>query len=138
MKIKMATIHTKYLGELRTKAIHVKSGNELITDAPVDNKGQGEYFSPTDLLATALGSCMITIAGQAGYTHGFSVDDTTIDITKIMASNPRRVAEVTVELNFPKKPYTEKQKEIIRVACLNCPVAKSLHSEIKQSVVFNF
>jgi putative redox protein len=134
----MITIHTQYIGELRTKVVHVKSGNELVTDAPVDNKGRGEAFSPTDLLAASLGSCMITIAGMAAQEQGFSVDGTTIDITKIMASNPRRVAEVIVELNFPKNNFTEKQKERIRVACLNCPVAKSLHPDLKQTVVFNF
>lgn len=81
---------------------------------------------------------MITIAGMAAQEHGFSIDGTTIDITKIMASNPRRVAEVIVELHFPKNNFTEKHKEIIRVACLNCPVAKSLHPDLKQTVVFNF
>ena len=111
---------------------------ELVTDAPVDNKGRGEAFSPTDLLAASLGSCMITIAGMAAQEHGFSIDGTTIDITKIMASNPRRVAEVIVELHFPKNNFTEKQKKIIQVACLNCPVAKSLHPDLKQTVVFNF
>lgn len=134
----MATIHTEYTGELRTKALHVRSGMELITDAPVDNKGRGEAFSPTDLLASSLGSCMITIAGMAAQEHGFSIDGTTIDITKIMASNPRRVAEVIVELHFPKNNFTEKQKKIIQVACLNCPVAKSLHPDLKQTIVFNF
>jgi len=134
----MATIQTQYIGSLRSKATHVKSGNVLVTDAPLDNKGRGEAFSPTDLLATSLGSCMITIAGMAAQEHGFSIDGTTIDITKIMASNPRRVAEVIVELHFPKNNFTEKHKEIIRVACLNCPVAKSLHPDLKQTVVFNF
>jgi putative redox protein len=134
----MPTIHTKYTGELRTKAIHVKSGKELITDAPVDNNGRGEAFSPTDLLAASLGSCMITIAGMAAQADGFSIDGTTIDITKIMDSNPRRVSEVIVELHFPKNNFTEKQKERIRVACLNCPVAKSLHADLKQTVVFDF
>src|SRR4030042_5740768 len=114
----MATIHTQYIGELRTKAVHLKSGNDLVTDAPVDNKGRGEAFSPTDLLAASLGSCMITIAGLAAQEREFSVDGTTMDITKIMASNPRRVAEVIVELPFPKNNVTEKQMEIIRVACL--------------------
>jgi uncharacterized OsmC-like protein len=134
----MTTIQTKYLGNLRTKAMHIASGNELITDAPVDNKGRGEAFSPTDLLATALGSCMITIAGMAANEHGFSIDGTTLDITKIMASNPRRVAEVKVELHFPENNYTEIQKKIIREACINCPVAKSLHPDLIQTVVFNF
>jgi putative redox protein len=134
----MATIHTEYTGELRTKAVHLKSGKELITDAPVDNNGRGEAFSPTDLLAASLGSCMITIAGMAAQAHGFSIDGTTIDITKIMASNPRRVSEVIVELHFPKNNFTEKQQELIRVACLNCPAAKSLHPDLRQTVVFDF
>jgi len=138
MKAKMATLHTEYLGELRTKARHLASGNELVTDAPIDNKGRGEAFSPTDLLAASLGSCMITIAGMAAQEHGFSIEGTRIDITKIMASDPRRVAEVIVDLYFPDNNYTDKQKAIIRVACLNCPVAKSLHSDLKQTVVFNF
>ncbi|MBN1416296.1 MAG: OsmC family protein [Bacteroidales bacterium] len=134
----MPTIYTEYLGELRTKAVHVNSGNELVTDAPVDNKGRGEAFSPTDLLATALGSCMITIAGMEAQEHGFSIDGTTIDITKIMAGDPRRVAEVILELFFPENNYTENQKEIIKVACLNCPVAKSLHPDLKKTIIFNF
>jgi putative redox protein len=134
----MATIHTQYPGDLRTKARHLASGNELLTDAPVDNKGRGETFSPTDLLAAALGSCMITIAGMAAQEHGFSIDGTTIDITKIMAGNPRRVAEIIVELHFPANNFSQKHQEIIRVACLNCPVAKSLHPDLKQSVIFNF
>ena len=85
------TTQTIYLGELRTKATHVRSGNEIITDAPPDNKGKGEYFSPTDLLATSLGSCMITIMGIAAREHGFNIDGTTAKIWKIMDSNPRRV-----------------------------------------------
>jgi putative redox protein len=134
----MPTIHTEYTGELRTRAKHIKSGMELITDAPEDNKGRGEAFSPTDLLATALGSCMITIAGMTAQEHGFSIDGTTIDITKIMASDPRRVAEVVVELHFPKNNFTGRQKDLIRQACLNCPVANSVHPDLKKTVVFNF
>jgi uncharacterized OsmC-like protein len=134
----MVTIQTLYQGDLRTIARHVASGNELLTDAPLDNKGRGETFSPTDLLATSLGSCMITIAGIAAREHGFSIDGTRIDITKIMANDPRRVSEIIVELHFPANNYTMKQKELIRHACLNCPVAKSLHPDLKQTVVFNF
>ncbi|MBN2273170.1 MAG: OsmC family protein [Bacteroidales bacterium] len=134
----MPTIYTEYLGELRTKARHIASGDELVTDAPVDNNGRGEAFSPTDLLATALGSCMITITAMKAQENGFSVDGTTIGITKIMASDPRRVAEVIAELNFPKNNYSEAQKSIIRDACLTCPVYLSLHTELKKSVVFNF
>ncbi|HAL65647.1 MAG TPA: osmotically inducible protein OsmC, partial [Bacteroidales bacterium] len=87
----MITIETIYLGELRTKATHLQSGNSIITDAPLDNQGKGEAFSPTDLLAAALASCMLTIMGIAARTHGFNIDGTKAEITKIMESNPRRV-----------------------------------------------
>jgi putative redox protein len=134
----MPTIETKYLGEIRTQATHVHSGNTLITDAPVDNKGRGEAFSPTDLLATSLGSCAMTIIGIAAQTHGFNVDGTEIRITKIMAENPRRVGEVVLEFDFPKNNYSEKEKAIIENAARTCPVAKSLNQELKQTFIFNF
>lgn len=134
----MATIETKYLGDLKTEARHVRSGNTLITDPPVDNQGKGEAFSPTDLLATSLGSCMMTLIGIASRTHQFNVDGTTIQITKIMAENPRRVGEVVVELFFPDHGYSEKEKTIIKNAALTCPVAKSLHPDLKQTILFNF
>jgi putative redox protein len=134
----MPTIETKYPGELRTKATHVRSGNTLITDAPVDNKGKGEAFSPTDLLATSLGSCAMTIIGIASRTHGFNVDGTEIHITKIMAENPRRVGEVIVEFEFPKNDYSENEKAIIENAAKTCPVAKSLNAELKQTFIFTY
>ncbi|MEI6898856.1 MAG: OsmC family protein [Bacteroidota bacterium] len=134
----MTTIQTQYLGELRTEAQHVRSGNRLITDAPVDNQGKGEAFSPTDLLATALGSCMLTIMGIAANTHGFNIDGTLIGITKIMADNPRRVGEVVVEFSFPRNNYSEKEKIMIENAAKTCPVAKSLHPDLKQTLVFHF
>lgn len=134
----MITIETVYSGQLRTEAKHIQSGNKLITDAPTDNQGKGEAFSPTDLLATSLGSCMLTIMGIAANTQGFSIDGTTINITKIMASEPRRVGEVICEFNFPDISYTEKQKKIIRNASDTCPVSKSLHPDLKQTIIFNF
>ena len=134
----MPTIETKYIGELRTHATHVRSGNKLITDAPVDNKGKGEAFSPTDLLATSLGSCAMTIIGIAAQTHGFNVDETGIRITKIMAENPRRVAEVIVEFDFPDNNYSAKEKAIIENAAKTCPTSKSLHPDLKQTLVFNY
>ena len=134
----MLTIETKYQGNLRTEAKHVQSGNILITDAPVDNNGKGEAFSPTDLLATALGSCMLTIIGIAANTHGFSIDGTSIQITKIMADNPRRVGEVIVEFQFPPNHYSDKEKSIIENAAKTCPVAKSLHPDLKQNTIFNY
>jgi putative redox protein len=134
----METVRTLYLGGLRTSATHIRSGNNIITDAPVDNNGKGEAFSPTDLLATSLGSCMMTIIGIAAQTHGFDVDGTVLRITKVMAENPRRVGEVIVEFDFPDRTYSEKEKAIIRNAAKTCPVALSLHPDLKQTVVRNF
>ena len=134
----METVRTQYIGGLRTKAHHVNSGNELITDAPLDNKGRGEAFSPTDLLATSLGSCALTIMGIAANEHGFNIDGTEVKITKIMTSNPRRVGEVVVEFNFPQNNYSEKEKKFIRVAADSCPVNQSLHPDLKKTFVFNF
>ncbi len=134
----METARTVYLGDLRTKAVHLQSGTEIITDAPTDNQGRGEAFSPTDLVATALGSCMMTIMGIAARTHGFNVDGAELRITKIMRSDPRRIAEVVIDIDFPEVEYTEKQKKILRVCADTCPVALSLHPELKQTVTLNF
>ena len=135
---KVETARTIYKGDLRTEALHVRSGVKIITDAPPDNQGRGEFFSPTDLVATALGSCMITIMGIAARTHGFNIDGTEAVITKVMTSNPRRIGEIIITFNFPDIPYSEKQKEIIEKAGLTCPVALSLHPELKQSITFHF
>ena len=132
------TTQTIYLGELRTRAKHVRSGQEIITDAPPDNKGKGEAFSPTDLLATSLGSCMITIMGIAAREHGFDMDGTTARIWKIMESNPRRVGEVKIELTFPSNNYSEKEKKIIERSAFTCPVYLSLHPDLKKTITFNF
>jgi len=132
------TTQTIYLGELRTRAKHVRSGQEIITDAPPDNKGKGEAFSPTDLLATSLGSCMITIMGIAAREHGFDMDGTTARIWKIMESNPRRVGEVKIELTFPPKNYSEKEKKIIERSAFTCPVYLSLHPDLKKTITFNY
>jgi uncharacterized OsmC-like protein len=134
----MPTIHTHYEGNLRTRARHQASGNELITDAPLDNQGKGEAFSPTDLLSASLGSCMLTIMGIAARTHDFSIEGTAVDITKVMANNPRRVAEVVVEFTMPVQAYSEKEKSILEKAALTCPVALSLHPDLKQTVIFNW
>ena len=109
----MATSKITYTGGLRTAAIHLKSGSEIITDAPVDNQGKGEAFSPTDLLATSLGNCMLTIVGIAAKTHDFNIDGTTAEVTKIMGENPRRVTEIVVNLQFPANNYSDKEKEIL-------------------------
>jgi len=134
----METTHTIYLGELRTEATHVRSGVKLITDAPPDNQGKGASFSPSDLLATALGSCMLTIMGIAARTHGINIDGTKISITKIMAANPRRVSEVHISFEMPAINYTDKEKSILELAARTCPVALSVHPDIKQLLRFNY
>lgn len=134
----MATIETVYEGNLRTRAKHLGSGSEIITDAPIDNQGKGEAFSPTDLLSASLGSCMLTIMGIAANTHGINMDQTRIRITKIMASNPRRVAEVQIEFDMPAKDYSDKEKTILEHAARTCPVALSLHPDLVQSITFNW
>lgn len=130
--------NTKYLGELRTRAKHKRSGDEIITDAPPDNKGKGEAFSPTDLLATSLGSCMITIMGIAAREHGFNIDGTTAKIWKIMKENPRRVGEVKIELTFPANHFSEKEKKIIEHSAYTCPVYLSLHPELEKTISFHY
>jgi uncharacterized OsmC-like protein len=134
----METSRVTYIGDLRTEAVHLKSGQMIITDAPTDNQGKGEAFSPTDLLATSLGICAITVVGIAARTHGFNVDGTEIKITKIMASDPRRVGEVIVQFDFPKVKYSEKQKQIIRHTINTCPVYLSLHPDLKKTFIINF
>jgi len=134
----MATSKITYNGGLRTTSIHERSGNEIITDAPVDNKGQGQAFSPTDLMATSLGNCMLTIIGIAANEHGFNIDGTTCDVTKVMAENPRRVSEIVVNFQFPANDYTDKVKTIIERSANTCPVAYSIHPDIVKTVTFNF
>lgn len=127
-----------FVGELRSNCVHIASGSIINTDAPIDNHGKGELFSPTDLVSTMLASCMMTIMGIAGNTHGFSIDGATAEVEKVMASNPRRIAEIKVVLNFPPNNYTDREKAFIRQAAKECPVARSLHPDLKQEIIFNF
>jgi len=132
------TVKTKYLGELRTENQHLQSGEVIITDAPVDNRGKGEAFSPTDLLATALGDCIMTIMGIKAMDNNIDIKGTELNITKIMNDSPRRVKEIIVEVNFPKKRYADKDKLLIERVASSCPVALSLHPDVKQSFIFNW
>ena len=134
----MPTVKTTYLGGLRTRNIHLQSGAEIITDAPTDNRGKGEAFSPTDLLATSLGNCIMTIMGIKAIDNGIDLEGTELEITKIMAEGPRRVAEVVVEFYFPKKNYTEEQKRLIESLAGVSPVPLSLHPDLKQTIRFNW
>ena len=133
----MATIETTSLGDLRTEATHLQSGTKIITDAPIDNQGKGEAFSPTDLLAASLGSCMLTIMGIKARASNIDIDGTTISITKIMAADPRRVGEIVINFKFPKE-YTEKEQLLLERAALTCPVYYSLHEDLKKTVDFGW
>ena len=126
------------MGDLRVESMHLQSGNQLITDAPTDNRGKGEAFSPTDLLATSLGSCIMTIMGITAQDHGIDIEGTEMEITKIMASNPRKVAEVVVEFFFPQKGYSNEQRQIIENVAGKSPVPLSLSSELKQTIRFHW
>lgn len=133
----MATIETIYKGGLRTEATHIQSGTKIITDAPVDNHGKGEAFSPTDLMSASLASCMLTIMGIAANSHGINMDDTECSVTKIMAADPRRVSEIVVNFRFPQT-YTEKEQKILERAALTCPVHISLNENLKKTVDFGW
>lgn len=132
------TVKTTYLGDLRTENIHVQSGSKIITDAPIDNRGKGEAFSPTDLLATALGNCIMTIMGIKAMDNGIDIVGTEIEITKIMANDPRRVSEVIMEFKFPKKGYSDDEKRLIESVAGTSPVPLSVNSGLKQTVRFNW
>ena len=134
----MPTSTVLYTSKLRTESTHTLSGNTIITDAPPDNKGRGEAFSPTDLLATSLASCMLTIMGIAANEKGFSIDGTKASVTKVMYSDPRRIGEIHVLLEFPQNNYSEKEKKIIEKAAYTCPVSQSLHPDLKQQIEFHF
>jgi putative redox protein len=134
----MFTISGSYLGSLRTQASHIKSGNSIITDAPIDNNGKGEAFSPTDLVCAALSSCMITIMGILADREKIDLRGLTSEIVKIMSSNPRKIAEIQITFNHPNLVATEEQKEKLKQAARTCPVALSLSESLKQSIEFNF
>ena len=132
----MTTSKVTYQGDLRTIAIHLQSNNEIITDAPVDNQGKGEAFSPTDLLATSLASCMLTIIGIKARDMEIDIAGTTAEVTKIMAAEPRRVSEIHVEITF-SQALDDKTQKILYNTALTCPVAKSIHPDIIQRVTIN-
>lgn len=132
------TVKTTYLGNLRTENVHLQSGSKLITDAPTDNRGKGEAFSPTDLLATALANCIMTIMGIKAMDNGIDIVGTEIDITKVMASNPRRVAEVVMEFKFPKREYSDEEKQLIESVAGTSPVPLSVRTDLKQTILFTW
>jgi putative redox protein len=132
------TIKTIYLGDLRTEATHLQSGNKIITDAPTDNHGKGEFFSPTDLLAASVGSCILTIMGIKARVNGFIIDGATVNTWKIMSENLRRVAEVKMEFDFSMCNLNDKDKEILEKLVKVSPVPLSLHDQTKQTTSLKF
>lgn len=122
----MATAKVTYTGGLRTEAQHLKSGNIIITDAPTDNKGKGEAFSPTDLAATSLASCILTIMGIAAQSRDIDMVGAHAEVTKVMASDPRRISRIEIQIQMPDNKYSEKEKSILEKAAHHCPVGLSL------------
>ena len=131
------TSKVTYLGDLRTKSIHVQSGSEIISDAPLDNNGKGEAFSPTDTVANALASCMMTIMGIKARDLGVDFIGSTAEVTKIMNAEPRRIG--AIEIAFEMQGVTdEKNKTILERSAMTCPVFLSLSSEIEKKIIFNW
>lgn len=130
------TSTVEYEGELRTVCTHLRSGNSFETDAPVDNNGKGERFSPTDLLATSLGTCMITVMGIKARTMGVDLDRVTIEVEKIMKADPRRVGGINLFFHIPDnlKTIDEKTKQILKHTGNTCPVQYSIHPDIEVKV----
>lgn len=125
-----------YLGELRTESTHTLSGDVIVTDAPPDNQGRGEAFSPTDLCATSLANCMITIMGISARNRGLDLSGTTASVTKIMASNPRRIHRIEITLRMPDNNFSALDRQVLETAGRTCPVALSLHPDIEQAIEF--
>ncbi|OUS02070.1 osmotically inducible protein OsmC [Flavobacteriales bacterium 33_180_T64] len=131
------TSKVTYLGDLRTESVHLKSENPFITDAPADNNGKGEAFSPTDTVATGLASCMITVMGIKARDLNIDMTGTTAHVTKTMASNPRRISKIEVILDFPFET-DKKTRTILERTANTCPVHYSLHPDIKKDITFNW
>jgi len=131
------TAKVEYKENLRTECIHVKSNTQIETDAPTDNQGKGERFSPTDLVATALASCMMTLMGIAVQERNINIDGTISEVEKVMGTNPRRISQINIKMILPKdKTYTDKEKAILEKAALTCPVHFSLHPDVEKNVEF--
>ncbi len=131
-----ATSTVTYQGSLRTSAEHLRSGNNIITDAPVDNNGKGEAFSPTDLVATSLASCMITIMGIKADRMGLDIKGASASVVKVMASGPRRIEEIQIQVTMPANNFQYDEKKILEKVAKTCPVALSIHPDTKQIIDF--
>ncbi len=127
-----------YEGDLRTRMTHLYSGSEVITDAPLDNHGLAQAFSPTDMVATALGSCMLTVMGIKAREKDIDLKGTEVEITKVMAADPRRIAAIQARFRFPARHFSEKDRKILEHTARTCPVALSLHPELKKEISFEW
>ena len=127
----------EYKGQLRTEAKHLRSGSVIVTDAPIDNQGKGEAFSPTDLVATALASCMITIMGIVAERDGINIEGVIADVDKIMSKEPRRIGEIKIIITFKSKLTTDQRGKLERAA-KTCPVSGSLHEDLKETIEFSY
>lgn len=136
----MAVMSTvTYLGGLRTECTHLASGSKITTDAPIDNQGKGELFSPTDLCATMLAACASTIMGIYAQSHDVDIEGMEAKVTKRMsADSPRRIAQVDVVFVMPNKGYTDKEKKSLERAAFTCPVHFSLHPDVEQNFIFQW
>ncbi len=132
----MKTAKIVYKGDLRTECTHLLSGSRISTDAPPDNQGKGENFSPTDLTTASLGACMLTIMGIYARAREWNLVGTELEAEKIMGTNPRRIIEIIISISIPAFAVPEKERQGLETAAKNCPVAKSLHPEINQKVSF--
>lgn len=126
-----------YKGNLRTESEHLQSGSKMITDAPVDNHGKGEAFSPTDTVANALATCMLTVMGIKANDIGVDMDNTSAEVTKSMSSSPRRISKIAVNIQFPKS-YPDKERKILENTGKTCPVLLSLHPEVEKIITFSY
>ena len=134
----MNTATARYAGQLRTEASHVASGTIIQTDAPTDNHGRGEAFSPTDLVSTALGACMMTIMGIVAERHAWNLVDSTFEIVKHMSTEPpRRIAQIDVTFNLPAS-LSPSDRTLLERAAHTCPVGLSLHPDVRQKIVFEY
>ena len=133
----MSTSKIIYKNNLRTEAQHIASGQKIITDAPLDNNGKGEAFSPTDLIATALASCMITIMAIAAEKNGINLLETSASVKKIMGTNPRTISDVIIEITM-SKDLDLKDRKRLEKAALACPVHKSLHPDMNKEITFSY
>ena len=131
------TSKVTYQGALRTSCEHLRSGDVFLTDAPVDNNGKGEAFSPTDTVATGLASCMLTMMGMKADAHEVDFSNSTAMVTKHMASDPRRISKIEIDLDLPSN-VSEKHRKILIHTANTCPVLFSLHPDIEKEITFNW